>query len=66
MANRKPRDHKGRFVSAQCPRHECSAGVLQYEGDGIWGCDGLADPGNSALELQACRFSHIDGTEYRP
>ena len=55
-----PRDENGRFVSRGCPLLECGYGTLQYEGNGFWACDGLADPGDGS-ELIVCPHYHIDG-----
>jgi hypothetical protein len=60
-ADKSPRDDKGRFVSRECPRLNCGGGQLQYEGDGIWSCDGLAAPERDDQELECCDYSHIDG-----
>src|SRR5688572_3688054 len=58
-----PRDDQGRSVPRACP--VCDCGVLQYEGDGFWRCDGLADPDDTNKELQACTFTHEDGKPYQ-
>jgi len=55
-----PRDAKGRLVSRECPR--CGNGTLQFEGLGVWRCDGLSDPESSEKPLEACTYSHEDGT----
>lgn len=59
-----PRDHLGHFVPTDCPR--CGCGVLRFDGDGHWRCDGLDDPGTTDQELIACEFGHVDGEEYLP
>jgi hypothetical protein len=61
-----PRDDKGHFVPLDCPRENCGTGRLQYDGDGIWRCDGLADPGTTDKPLEACTYGHIDGEAYDP
>jgi hypothetical protein len=61
-----PYDNRGRKVPLACPRENCGAGKLQYEGDGYWRCDGLADPGSDDKPLEACTYVHQDGTEYVP
>lgn len=48
-------------MSRNCPR--CGNGTLQYEGNGFWRCDGLEDPENAAAPLQACSYTHEDGTD---
>lgn len=60
----RPRDHNGRFVPIDCPNPACGYGTLQYEGHGIWQCDGLADPGSVDKDLECCPFTHIDGEPY--
>jgi hypothetical protein len=57
----RPFDNRGRFIPLDCPLPECSAGKLYYEGDGIWECDGLADPGSTDKELEACAYAHRNG-----
>lgn len=59
-----PRDGNGRRVSRICP--VCDCGVLQYEGDGIWRCDGLVDHENPEKELEACTFTHENGKPIQP
>jgi hypothetical protein len=59
-----PRDSKGRAVRRDCS--DCGNGTLQYEGDGIWRCDGLADPGHDDKPLIACPRIHIDGEDDPP
>lgn len=54
-----PRDRQGRAISRQCP--VCD-GKLQFEGDGYWRCDGLVDPARDHLPLEACTYTHEDGT----
>lgn len=54
-----PRDHLGHFVPRDCPI--CGCGRLQYEGHGVWRCDGLADPGHDNLPLVACEYTWEDG-----
>lgn len=58
-SRRRPRDHRGRLVSCRCPDPDCGYGTLQYEGEGIWRCDGLVGVGEQPLE--ACEHAHIDG-----
>ncbi len=55
-----PYDNRGRKVSRECP--QCGCGKLRFEGHGIWRCDGLMDPEDDAKELEACDFTHEDGT----
>jgi hypothetical protein len=57
-----PYDDRGRKVPRDCPR--CGYGKLQYEGHGIWRCDGLDDPGHDDQPLVECEFTHEDGKEY--
>lgn len=59
-----PYNERGQRVSKDCPA--CGCGKLQYEGHGIWRCDGLADPGRDHLPLEACTHGHEDGTPVRP
>jgi hypothetical protein len=59
----RPFDHKGRFVTRDCPHPDCGGGRLQDQGGGYWTCDGLLDPGDDR-ELEACWLSHMDGTPY--
>lgn len=63
---RNPRDNLGRYVPLDCPRENCGCGRLHYDRDGIWACDGLADPGSPEKPLEACTFIHIDGEAYEP
>lgn len=56
----RPKNEKGRFIPLHCPNPECD-GDLQYEGDGLWRCDGLLDPGHDDKELAACEFTHYRG-----
>ena len=60
---KQPYDERGRMVSGNCPNLDCG-GTLQDAGDGNWECDGLVDPGDPNKELEACAFSHQDGTPY--
>ena len=62
----RPYDDKGRKVPMSCPRDNCGGGKLQFEGDRLWRCDGLADPGSTDKPLEACSFIHIDGEAYQP
>lgn len=57
----RPRNAAGRYIKRECP--DCGCGTLQYEGNGIWRCDGLADPGDILRELEACPFCHFDDAE---
>jgi len=57
-----PRDDKGRVVSRICPK--CDVGILQYEGDRIWRCNGLADRENTEQELIACDYTFEHGTNH--
>jgi hypothetical protein len=59
-----PRDDRGRFVPLDCPNPLCGAGRLQYEGNGLWQCDGLADPNDLNKELECCPFHHWDDEPY--
>jgi len=59
---RRPVDDKGRYVTMKCPH--CGYGTLQYEGNKLWICDGLADPVHPDLPLVTCEFFHIDGDPY--
>ena len=61
----RPRDHRGRLVPLGCPSAACGNGRLQYEGDHIWRCNGLADPGHPNLPLIECPHSHYNGTKFR-
>lgn len=62
MAKHKPYDDHGRFVSISCPRIECGGGKLVNEDDGIWRCNGLAEPdGCTPGELVDCWYHHLDG-----
>lgn len=58
-----PRDNKGRFVPIDCPHFNCGGGRLRHQGNGLWCCDGLLDPGEEC-DLEACWFSHMDGQPY--
>lgn len=62
---KRPYDDKGRFVPLGCPASDCGSGSLQPAGDGIWQCDGLADPERDDLPLETCGFTHVDGEQYR-
>lgn len=55
-----PRDERGHFLSRECPR--CGCGTLQFEGRGVWRCDGLKDPERADQELEACDYTHFDGS----
>lgn len=57
-----PRDASGRFVPKECP---VCGGTLEYEGHGVWACDGLVDPEDPSKELECCPFDHFDGEIYR-
>lgn len=65
-----PRDDKGKAVPTKCPI--CDNGTLRFDGHGIcggpalWRCDGLTDPPSCNQELQACGFTHEDGTPFNP
>lgn len=61
---KRPYDNHGQFVPLECPRAQCGAGHLVHEGDGVWACDGLADPENDDKELECCSHMHIDGKPY--
>ena len=56
-----PRDNNGRFVPKKCP---VCGGTLEYEGHGVWACDGLVDPETTDKELECCPFDHFDGEIY--
>lgn len=58
-----PRDDKGRFIPRECPH--CGCGKLEYEGHGVWACDGLVDPEDDRKELECCPFDHFDGEARR-
>ena len=58
-----PQDNLGRFVPLTCPDINCG-GVLRYEGDGCWRCDGLVDPNDDDKPLFACPFRHYQGEPY--
>ena len=60
-----PRDNLGRYVPLACPDINCG-GVLRYEGDGVWRCDGLVDPCHDDKELFAYTFTHYSGEAYEP
>lgn len=62
---KRPRDHRGRFVPIDCPSANCGAGRLEYDGDRLWRCDGLADPGHADLPLTECPHLHWDGEPYK-
>lgn len=62
---KRPRDDKGHFVPVACPLPECGNGDLEYQGNGVWQCNGLADPGSSAMPLVECRHTHIDGDPFK-
>ena len=57
----RPYDNKGQFVPLACRAINCGSGRLQYEGLGVWQCDGLAEPERDDQPLYACGFAHIDG-----
>lgn len=59
-----PRDNKGHFVPLLCPAPNCGSGKLQYEGNGVWRCDGLAEPERDDQPLFACPYAHFDGEPY--
>lgn len=59
-----PYDHRGRFVSRQCPVEGCD-GSLRWAGS-QWECDGLVDPNDERKELQTCGFFHRNGEEFNP
>lgn len=61
--SRRPRGKRGRFIPRDCD--ECGCGTLQYDGDGWWSCDGLADPGHPDKPLVACTYSHHDRSATR-
>lgn len=56
-----PRNAHGQLISRECPR--CGCGTLQDAGDGFWRCDGLKDPDDDSKPLEACDYTHEDGTE---
>jgi hypothetical protein len=60
VIRRSPRDAAGRIIK-RGPCDVCGYGNLQYEGNGIWQCDGLADPENDREELIQCPRYHFDG-----
>jgi len=55
----RPYDETGKYVSMQCPY--CGYGVLRYQGNKLWACDGLADPDRDDKDLETCEWFHIDG-----
>ena len=57
-----PRDDKGRIISRRCSNPECD-GILHYEGEGVWVCDGLLDPNDPAKELEACMNTHFNNEQ---
>lgn len=67
---KRPIDSHGRFVSRRCP--ECGDGTLQLEradsaiyGTSFdWACDGLVDPENPNVELQACSYQFRHGDKF--
>lgn len=66
---KRPYDDRGRFVPLNCPASDCGNGSLQPVGDGIWDdgiwqCDGLAEPEHDDLPLEPCGFTHVDGEAY--
>ena len=61
MADRAPRDERGRFVPRQCPDADCD-GELVPDRPGMWICNGLLGRGED--ELQACPRCHWDGDRY--
>lgn len=63
-AKLQPRDDKGHFIPLECPH--CGNGILEYDGGSLWLCNGLADPGTTDKELEACPFWHWDGEVYDP
>lgn len=54
-----PRDNTGKFIPGDCP--VCGNGTLQYEGGGVWRCDGLDAPECDDQPLFACENVHFDG-----
>jgi hypothetical protein len=61
---KRPHDDKGKYVSLACPMLNCGGGTLRFEGDGLWRCDGLAEPDRADQDLYACPFTHRDGEAY--
>jgi hypothetical protein len=57
-----PRDNKGRAVK-KGPCDICGYGTLQYEGDGVWMCDGLMaeNERDDHSPLVECNRHHFDG-----
>lgn len=64
MEPKAPKDEKGRFISRDCGC--CGYGTLQHEGNGVWRCDGLADPEHDDMPLIECPQLHIDGEPFVP
>jgi hypothetical protein len=64
VKRRFPRDNRGRAVK-QGPCDKCGYRQLQYEGDGSWLCNGLADPQHDDKPLIECPHYHIDGEPAR-
>lgn len=55
----RPRTNNGKFVSTRCPMRDCD-GTLKPEGNGVFMCNGLLDPGDPSKELEPCFYTHIN------